>query len=146
MTRTVRVSMICALALGLIACGSSDNGVSRKTKADDGRVLVRNETGTLDPDNSREVDLTVTYTDPNGTRRETVVSPGQVADVTGDELIEGGERVRLIIESAPSDGTYSHFKQTIRIRTASVDGNIEICIVSVRDGAQLDGTGFDIEG
>ena len=145
MTRTVRVSMICALALGLIACGSSDNGVSKKTKADDGRVLVRNETGTLDPGNSREVELTVTYTDPNGTRRTTVVSPGQVEDVTGDELIEGGERVHLKIESASSEGDYSHFKQTILIRTVPVDGNIEVHIVAVRDGQQLVGTGFDKE-
>ena len=143
MRRTVYVLMMCTWVLGIMACGS-DNGITKKQKADDGRVLVRNETGGLNPGESREVEITVNYTDPGGIKHETVIASGEVKGVTGDELIEGGERVVLVIESECSDGTYVQFKQTVRIRTSPVDGNIEIRIVAVRDGAQVVGTGFDI--
>ena len=144
MARIVHVVMVCALALGIVGCGGSDTGVSKKQTADDGRVLIRNETGNLNSD-SREVDIMVTYTDPSGTPRKISVSPGQVEDVTGDELIKGGERVHLIIEAVQSEGRSSTYKQTVRILTVPVDGNIEIRILAVRDGQQLEGSGFDIE-
>ncbi len=134
MARTVRFVMLCALTLWITGCGGSDNGISKKEKARDGRVLVRNATGTLNPD-SREVDITVKYTDPSGSTRTTVVSPGQAEDVTGDELIKGGERVHLIIEAVASEGVGSAgggvFMQTVRIRTFPMHGNTEIRIIRV---------------
>jgi len=142
MRRTACVLAMCGLVLGIAACGS-DSGVAKTQRGDDGRVFVRNETGTLNPD-SREVDITVTYIDENRTTHKTVVAAGQREDITGDELIKGGEEVLLTVEATPSDGRHADFKQTIRIRTSPVDGNIEIRIVAVRDGSQLEGTGFEI--
>lgn len=144
MVRTVCAVTICLLVLGLMGCGGSDNGVSKKPTADDGRVFVRNETGTLNSD-SREVDVTVKYTDTSGITHTTVVAPGQREDITGDTLIKGGEEVLLIVEAVQSEGRSSSYKQTVRIRTSSVDGNVEVRISAVRDGQQLEGSGFEIE-
>ena len=142
--RRVLETAIAVMVCTLIGCGGSDTGVSRKEKADDGRVLVRNETGSLTAD-SREVEITVTYTDSDGRSQTTIVAAGEVKDVTGDVLIKGGERVSLTIESPQSEGTSSWFQQKVRIRTTPVDGNIEVRIIAVRDGQQLEGSGFEIE-
>lgn len=142
MRRIIYVLTICALVLGIAACGS-DSGVKKKETGVDGRVSVRNDTGHLNPD-SDEVEITVEYTDADGVKHTITVPPGQVMDVTGDNLIKGGEQVRLIIRAAPSDGTYRHFQQTIPIKV-TVDGNTEVRIEAVRDGAQIVGSGFEKE-
>ena len=108
-----------------------------------GRIIVRNETGTLDTD-SRAVDLTVKYTDPSGNTLTTMVAPGENEVVTGDQLLENGTQVQLIVEAVQSEGRSSTYKQVVRIRTSSVSGDVEIRVVAVRDGQQLEGVGFEI--
>jgi len=135
---------MCLLTLGMMGCGGSDNGVSKKETGADGRVFVRNETGTLNPD-SREVDITVKYTDADGNTHTTVVSAGVREEVTAGQLMKGGEQVRLTVVAVQSEGRGSNYSQTVRIRTTPVDGNVEIRILAVRDGQQLEGSGFEIE-